>query len=509
MSERDRPNATPPRAAPSPASWWRRHPKLFVALLVVVLAAAGGGAYAAWFRPAAPEYVTDGSHVFDANLSGVEGLIHKENDWVSGTGRPYVSVAVLATMSPGPGADADRTRHGVEGAYLAQFEANHPSGPGTRRGAPLVRLLLADEGAQQGTWRQAAAALEASAGTEHLVAVTGLGTGGAATTALARELSGRHIAMVGAVVTDDALAHVTGLVRVAPTDADQARAAVRFMDGNPDPRHPLPATPRVWLVQDQNSGDLAAATLGSVFPQVLTRSGGRHYQIVGPGTEYDSGVPAAATVLRDRHSGDGVCRSRVDVVYVAGGGVGLRGALAGLARRYCARTRHLTVLTGSEAVQLAGHAGLWPDTTANMDVYLTGLAHPDLWRARPEVADPATTAWFGKLAYGFGHMFPTERPTPSAALRDGWAIMFHDSVLTAVDAVHVASPDAAKVPAAAAVADALSQVSAHGASGYLCFDGAGSPIDKAVPVLRLSGGGALTYRAVSAGEGNPAVHPCD
>jgi hypothetical protein len=494
MSERDRPRATPP-----PAAWWRRHPKLLVTLLVVVLAAAGGGVYATWFRPPAAVYVTDGSHVFTANLGRVEHLIQQENDRVAGTGLPYVGVAVLTPVNQDP----DRTRHAIEGAYLAQFQANHPSGPGALRGAPLVRLLLADGGAPQ----RSVAALEASADSEHLVAVTGLGTGGAATTAAARELSGRHIAMVGAVVTDDALPRLPGLVRVAPTDTDQARAAVRFLDGNPDPRHPLPAAPRVWLVQDRNSVDVAATALGSVFPGAL-RSGLRHYQIVGPGTEYDSAVPGAATLLSDRHSADGVCRSRVDVVYVAGGGAGLRDALAGLARRSCAGTRHLTVLAGSDAVQLAGQPGLWSGTKADMDVYVTGLAHPDVWRAQPKVADPAATAWFGTLPYGFGHLFPAERPTPGAALRDGWAIMFHDSVLTAVDAVHVASPDPSRIPAAAAVAAALGQVSAHGASGYLCFDDAGDPIDKAVPILRLSADGTLTYRTVSSADGDPTVHAC-
>jgi hypothetical protein len=493
---------------PHRPGWPRAHPKLSATLVVVVVLAAAGVVYDVRSHPAPPVTVTDGSHVFNANLSGVEKAIHTEDNWVTGTHRPYVSIAVLATMSPRPNAeplDANATRHAVEGAYLAQYEANHPAGPTGGPGAPLVRLLLADEGGQQDT----TAALEAAAGDgQHLVAVTGLGTDSANVTALADQLSAKHIAMVGSVATGDQPAGIAGLVRISPTDTDEARAAVRFLDGNPDPRSPLPADPRVWLIQDENAQDTDATTLGAAFPQALATDHARHYQIVGPGSEYDSSLPGTATLVSARDNGADVCGSRVDVVYFAGRGSDLPGVLAGLARRSCAATRHLTVLTGSDATPLFGRADLWPAGNANMDVYVTGLADPDMWHAQPSVADPATSAWFDSLGYGFGHRFPAERPDPLPALDDGWAIMFHDGVLTAVDAARAAAGSGTAIPSAAAVARDVNQVTVHGASGYLCFDGVGDPINRPIPVIQVSAQGVPTYQGVSSAAGTPTANPC-
>jgi hypothetical protein len=417
--------------------------------MVVVAIAVGVVGYRLWPRTAPPVYVTDGSYVFSANLRGAENLIHRENDWVAGTGKPSVGIAVLTPAGASPAAQ----RHAVEGAYLAQYAANHPAGPKARPGVPLVRLLVAVAG--PGT----AAALASA----DVVAVTGPGSAD-----LVADLAARRIPVVG---TGDA-----GTVRITATVAEQAQAAVRL----------LGAAPRVWLIQDLSGADASA------FLRAL-RS--RHDQVVGPGSEYDSRVPSLAA-LRD--TGEGLCRARANVVYFAGRGADLRTALAGLARRSCARARHLTVIAGSDAIQAQGQA-LWPTATGNMDVYVTGLAHPGMWTRQRSAADPATTAWFGTLPYGFGHMFPSDK----SGLQDGWAIMSHDAVLTAVDAVHEAPTVRAATPTAAAVGQTLSQVTVHGASGYLCFDSEGNAINRAIPIEQLSATGTLTYRGVSPGAGNP------
>lgn len=414
--------------------WWRRHPRLIVTLFVIVLAAAGGVAYALRPSPPAPVYVTDGAHVFNKNLRSVENLVHQQNNWVTSTKKPYLTIAVVA----GPG-----SRHAVEGAYLAQYEINHPTGtPATK----LVRLLLTDDSTAQPT----AAALAG----QHVVAVTGLGSGDAD---LAHALAARHIAMVGT----GGLAGISGLVRVTPSYPDEVLAAIRFLDGNPDPHNPLPARPRMWLMQDENDADGYAIELGAAYALALH---GEHFQIVGPGSEYDSSVPAAATVLAASATagGDGVCRSHVNVVYFAGTAADLPATLSRLATRSCARSQPLTVLTGSDAAQLVGHADLWPAASANMDVYFTALASPGRLA--------------GQSANGFRRAFPKE---PADALDDGAAIVSHDAALTAV----------------AAARGTLTTV--HGASGDLCFDKAGDAVDRPIPIVQLSASGVLTYRGVA------------
>jgi hypothetical protein len=95
------------------------------------------------------------------------------------------------------------------------------------------------------------------------------------------------------------------------------------------------------------------------------------------------------------------------------------------------------VVTGSDATGLTGQAGLW-SASDNMSVYFAGLAHDGMWTAQPNLANSATTSRFTTRNYGFPSMFPTEYPPTGTTdpLGDGWGIMFHDGVLTAVTAVH-------------------------------------------------------------------------
>ena len=66
-------------------------------------------------------------------------------------------------------------------------------------------------------------------------------------------------------------------------------------------------------MQDENDADGYAIALGNAYPAALRAADD---QIVGPGSEYDSSVPAAATMLAASATagGDGVCRSHVNVV---------------------------------------------------------------------------------------------------------------------------------------------------------------------------------------------------
>jgi hypothetical protein len=354
---------------------------VIVGFVLVVLAAAGGVAYALRPRPVPPTYVTDGSYVFDANVRNAETLIRKENQRVAGTHRSYVTVGFVFPTNP-----SDQARHALEGAYAAQYEANH-AGTG-----PLVRLVLAHDT----PWQPSATALTR----QHPIAVAGFAAGDGK---LEQALTKAHIPTISAMHSD------TTTVSIAPPFEDETVAAIRFLNGNPDPHNRLPSAPRVWVMQDRNGADSYASALGTEFTQVLKADGRLAYQIVGPGSEYDSGVPAAGTVLAASvmQGGAAVCRTHVDVVYFAGRATDLAAALGVLAGRPCAASQPLTVLTGSDAVQLAGHPAF--PATANLDVYVTALAQP------------------GGLTT-FGQLFPKE---PNTAQDDGWAILSHDAVLAA------------------------------------------------------------------------------
>jgi hypothetical protein len=474
--------------------FWQVHPIITTAVAVVLVA---GLVVGGWFLFSSKAvYVTDGGHVFNDNLAQVEGLIKKENDAVTSSGQPYVSIAVLATMSPQPSVepiDNNRIRHAIEGTYLAQYESNHANGPTGRPIVPLIRLLLADEGSQETTWSQAVSALENDiSSSDHLVAVTGLGISVPNTQAAIQELGRHSVGMVASVLTGDEFTRIPGLVRVASPNTEEVAAGVGFLDSNPEPAHPLPAVPKVWLVQDQNKADNYALSLRDDFTHAIGSDPNRRYEMLQPGTSYDSSLAEAQAVLSG--AGQHVCNANADVVYFAGRGVELQGFLTGLTQRSCKADHHLIVVTGSDATGLAGQTGLW-SASDNMSVYFAGLAHDGMWTAQPNLANSATTSWFTTRGSGFPSMFPNEYPPTGTAdpLADGWGIMFHDGVLTAVTAVHNLYQLHNSLPSAGGVAQELNQVTVPGASGYLCFNSDHNPIGKPTPVLELMANGQLRY----------------
>jgi ABC-type branched-subunit amino acid transport system substrate-binding protein len=477
-------------------SWLRAHPRLAVALLIVIMLVITGTTYYLWPRTI---YVTDGSHVFNSNLREVENLIRAENERVTSTGQPYVSIAFLQTMRPIANIDGvtdTAVRHQLEGAYVAQWAANHPLG---KPQLPLIRLLLADEGNQEQSWSTAAAELERAVGTDdHLVAVTGLGISVGNTSSLVQELADHQIAMVGATLTADDLSGIPGMVRVAPTNSDEATAAVKYLDRDTA----IPPTARVLLVQDQNKKDDYAASLGKAFTTLLARSTAKQYLQVNPAMAYDSSLAEAGTILGANTQR--VCSTNVDIVYFAGRGDDLQGFLSGLAARDCAATKPLTVVTGDGASDLAGRP-LWQGNSANLTVVFTGLAHPEMWQRDASAAAGATVAKFGQCGSCFGGLFRAE------SLDDGEAIMAHDAMLTAQGAVHQITAYLAPtqaLPSASAVAQALYPLSVPGASGYICFNDQHNPLNKAIPVIEIDQNGRLQYISLSSVNGTPPRGGC-
>lgn len=485
--------------------WWKVHPILTGCLAALVITAITVAAIVLPSKIWPPRvYVTDGSASLGngGNLSDVEAAVKKEDDWVSGEHKPFVSIGVLLTMSPDPGVEPlndARVRHALEGAYIAQREHNHPSGPTGLPGAPLVKLLLADEGSQQHSWQKAASALEKKVNTsDHLVAVTGLGISVASTNKVIAELGSHQIGMVGAVTTGDNLSNLDDFFRVAPNNSGEAAAAAAFLKSDPDPNNPQGKNVKIWMVEDQNRTDNYGSSLAAGFTHALNTpaSGSSHsYQIVQPGTTYNSQLPDAATVLST--VGDHTCDSGANIVYFAGRGSDLQGFLSGLGKRYCAASKPLTVLTGSDATELVNSQGaLWPQGT-NISVYYTALAHPDMWSKAPDAAAPGIVSSFQDKTDGFFAAFPKE---PAKPLDDGWAIMYHDAVLTAETA---AANGFLKnnLPSAGDVAQLLYQVRVKGLSGYICLDGAHDPRNKAIPIVQIDAHGAVSYVALSSSSG--------
>lgn len=469
--------------------WWRAHSRLAAALLLVVVVAIAGGSYYVWPRTV---FVTDGAHVFSDDLGPIEEKIKVENDRVVAQGLPYVSIAVVDIMHPDPGVDvatAAGVRHKLEGAYLEQLTANQPIAG--RPQVPQIRLLLGNEGSRESSWYDMAIDLESRVnGTDHLVAVAGLGVSVDNTRHLVDELSTHQVAMVGSTITADGFNNIQGMVRVAPTNTDEAQAAVKYLQRS----GALAAAPRILLVQDQNPTDTYAQSLGTAFTAALDNPG-----LLAPTFAYDSRLANAATVLANH--ADRVCSAdKVGMVYFAGRGVDLVGLLNGLAGRSC-RDTPITVVTGDDASELVDQA-LWRGAGANLALLFTALAHSDMWDHDPAAASPITRSEFGNCDRCFHTLFPSDD------LDDGNAIMSHDAVQTAVIAIRDMAGPRGSAPSTSAVAQELLQVSVPGASGYLCFDTNHNPINKAIPIMTYGPDGRPHYRALSSAMGTPPTDNC-
>ncbi|MCR6487199.1 hypothetical protein M8542_30655 [Amycolatopsis sp. OK19-0408] len=480
--------------------WWQAHRGLAIIAAVIAVVAVSVAAYVVWPRTEPPVHITDGSHVFSADLARVEALISAENSQVRASGH-YVSIAFVDIMAPRKNIDPvppDSIRHDLEGAYLAQMAWNHPIG---KQPATLVQLLLADEGSAEANWLEAAHAIEEKVDSpDHLVAAAGLGISVENTRKLIKELSDHNIAIVAGAITGDSMTKtldgdtpVPGMVRVAQTNTDEASAAVKYLDNDKT----IPESPTVLLVQDQNEGDDFAKTLGTAFARSIQNDSARQYKLTSPGMFYNSRLSGAGEVLKA--SAERVCETRADVVYFAGRGNDLQGFLAGLATRSCAGERALTVV-GAPDIARQTNTQLWVGQDANMTVIFTGLVSAEMWtKDKPAASGAIIDRFTGTCAYCFPTLFPGER------LDDGTAVLSHDAVWTVERAIlELSGANPGISLSAGMVAQQLNQLKVPGASGWICaFDTNHNPVNKAIPVMSIDQNGHLTYKALSSATGVP------
>ncbi|MGH8575029.1 MAG: ABC transporter substrate-binding protein, partial [Gammaproteobacteria bacterium] len=251
----DRPWKAPPINRPRPLL--RRKRTWIAAATVAVIIAVVVFVWGPWRTTR----VTDGGELFADHLARVQSLILAENNRVTGSDRPWVSIALMLpirTTDDPRNNSQDVLRH-LQGAYLAQYWANHPNGDDKfGNDVPLIRLLLADTGGDGQKWQDTVAKLADMAqpkSGEYLVAVAGLGLSTDATQRAANALAATGIPMVGTVITATGLA-APGLFRVAPTNSDEAAAMINYLRSTPDWQSASATAPyKAYLVQDRAEDD--------------------------------------------------------------------------------------------------------------------------------------------------------------------------------------------------------------------------------------------------------------
>ncbi|MFC3996851.1 hypothetical protein ACFOVU_13055 [Nocardiopsis sediminis] len=370
---------------------------------------------------------TDGSHVFDPDFTDIQAQIAEENarvaEQVDG-GAEAARIALLTQLTPTGESpmSPDQVLRSLEGAHVAQVRANHSRGIGDP--APLIQLVLANEGSRQEHWEPVVDRLvEMSAEPVPLLAVIGMGVGIQATSDAAERLSANDVAMVAAVVAADELNDAThpGLLRVGPSSTDYATALRGYVEAHDRLRTGM-------LVYDENAPDLFVTSLASAYSAEMSA--------------YTEGIPPqpfSGTALDDEPSptlfasaSQNICDAEVDMVFYAGRGVDLRGLVDSLHSRSCARDP-LTVFFASTGLALRGDDdALDLLEEGNLTVVQAAASDPD-WINGARGAPEGFAAFVEAYDDNIGD--------PRAGLANGYAIAHHDAMMVAVQALRLRDRD--------------------------------------------------------------------
>jgi len=415
------------------------------------------------------------------------------------TGPKFGTILVLLDMAPDPRNTSVGIlvqRHQIEGAITAVWRAdNEAVADGSD---PPLKLLFANFGDGAVYWQQAVAAIVAHVGSQHIVAVTGIGQSLDTTRQAVSALSAAGIVTVGSVVTADNMNQwpdgvlTSKFFRVAATNTDMAKAAVSYLAK----KH----YSRILLVQDRNGGDSYASTLGTAFSAAYSA---RFHAAVPYAEPYLSpdgpltGIPRSQYMVSQfagMHAD--ICQDKPDLIYFAGRGTDLAAFLTALSQGGACGLGPVDVLSGDDASTLAGSP--LPNFGAlQVNVFYTSEAAGNEWTGCPACSDEVQN--YQKFEEAF-----VRNGFPPADLADGQASMGHDAVLAAATAARL-DPDATSDPStmAAPFLRFSCRQPIPGASGDIAFDSAGNPKDKAMPIMRVKPDGSVVQQDLAWATGQP------
>ncbi|QNP70934.1 hypothetical protein IAG44_16815 [Streptomyces roseirectus] len=417
----------------------------------------------------------------------------------------YVTVALMLPYTATAPSTLRDVQHELQGAYLAQWQANHAANGQT----PAIRLVLANPGATSAHWDLMVDRLdEMTRSEDRLRAVAGVGNSTEANKAAVAELTARGIPVVGASITADDLANgqrgrdpFPGLARVAPTNTDEARALASFAKVGAG---------KAILVYDK-PGDPYTRTLQDSFAALIKGSPYEPQPFTPPADRSQEGT-TANTFRQITHL---VCDTTpgTDTILFAGRHIQLRQFINALGGRGC-QDRKFTVLTGDEGSYLEGDKGL--DRTAlsrNLTVRYSALAHPDAWTSTPAGTPGGSAADMNNLIDLITRAAREPiGPIGEIGLDDGQLIIGYDAMTLAVKGIREATPEGGTLPPLADVGLQWPQVKGSlrvsGASGWICLDAHGNPYDKAVPIVELTTDGGNRFVRIAWPEGKPPAREC-
>lgn len=464
--------------------------------VAVLLAALGVGGWH-WFGPQPPWAscgpddvahlrgggecvgVTAAEYDFSPRLRTVDRLIRAEDNRV-GTGKGVVSVAVLLPMT---GVDTTVALHAIEGAYVAQYRANHLNSE-----APRIRLVLANPGSQSQYWERIVKQLrQMTAAPDNLRAVTGISVSTANTRKEVRWLTHHGVPVVSDTTTAEDIANPTGgssrypgLARITPTNTDAARALSHVIDI--DPKQAL-------VVEDTRNDDDYIASLRRIFNRQASAAPYQPVQFTSP-KNVNAEDHTENQFVQDTTT---ICQLDPRYIYFAGRHVQLRQFLNELGK-HCP-TSAFTVLGGTDARRVLDDPKLHRNVFGADRITLEypAMATPLAWTGSALRQAKPYTAGYQAFLSATAKAFPADEVPGASDLSDGELLLSHDAVWTARQAlvllIGVEQDTVGRLPSAADVAGEWKQLrgryKVEGASGWVCLDNGGNPWNKMVPIVRF------------------------
>ncbi len=451
----------------------------------------------------------------DPTLATVISEIVGENNKVAATSGPYVRIALLMPIFREP--DSPLTSgvilHALEGAYVAQMQANsvHSDDDGMADSPLRIQLVLAGDGSNQDLWQGVVADLGTMAkDSRHpLVAVTGLGVSVADTRAAAARLQQFGIPTVGAVLTADDMTTrgLPGMSNDTPAFFKVSTSNVEYVQALKDVLTAVGAPQRGYLLYDSNS-DEYVQTLDAAFRNEFGKPG-KHFEFdlgqregsfIGSTTQH----VGAPTIFDDRVNQIGV--ENVTVILYAGRDADLPRLVRALAHRpVSGPLTPVIIATGTTGlvVDTTNHnrgSGDQTLTEGDLDYAHVGILDASTTDPKGWAANPAESTTPTKYAHFSADFLSLLNGLATASdLYDGYAIMHHDAMLAAIVAARgafaanaQAQPNQsglADVPSGPEVRYQLTQTGQFdGAGGQFSFEDQNPPndlwpISRPTPVL--------------------------
>ncbi|MCG5212004.1 hypothetical protein [Streptosporangium sp. KLBMP 9127] len=472
--------------------------------------------------------VSDGTGVFMPDIEGMRDVfarIEAENNRIAT--RKHATVALMIPMESDIPAVREQILSEVQGAFLAQLQANKPDAA-----MPPIRLVLANPGRDYRQWRHTVNKLTQQEPALRVVAGFNLSLGNT-WHAMSHLTKVRRIPVVAGLVTSGDFANpetqdrdgdpFPGLARVVSTAKEQADALLKF-----DPKL---AGAETALVVDTRPMDNYNDSLRAAFTEARKGNKGTGVQDMtfeSPGLE-----EAGITPNRFEDFALNICQSNARFVYFAGRAFHLKLFVKKLAGTYCSGKESYTVISGSDATTLDSRLDdderrlLRGDPGGGkpaVSVEYAAPAHPDAWsveiqkwsrhRSKPRKEDIPRYLAEPQEALDELRAGIAAAKIGDVRLEDGRTIITHDVVLTAAkELAKAAAVSNTEVPSAEHVREILTDLNAayrvRGASGWICLTNAGNPYDKALSVVRLDpAADELRLEGVAWPEGEPPKNNC-